>query len=84
MVLGVLEHRAEVLGGRVQPLVVEDLREGHVHVQIVLTNRIRDCSGIPFGQLVLRDDRLAVAELGGSAVAHADHLASPSAGDLVL
>ena len=82
-VAGLAEDRAEVLGGRVQPFVVEHLGEGHVDVEVVLAQRVCDPVRLPGGQLVLRKNRVHGTELGGRSEADADHLARPAAFDLV-
>ena len=82
VVLRVLEHLAVLLGGGFQTEPVHHLREGHLHVEVVLVDRVRDVLRLP------RDrpfDRPALEpELGGGTEGDADHLPGPAAADLVF
>ena len=81
-VLRVAEHLAVLLGRGVEAHPVHDLGEGHLHVEVVLVDRVGDHVGRPL-ELALED--LAVGlELRRRPERHADHLPRPPAPDLVL
>ena len=82
LVLRVLEHLAELLGGRVEADFVEHLGKRHLDVEVVLPDRVADVLGLPLDHPA--DDAAVRPELGRRAVRHADHLAGPPAADLVL
>ena len=80
-VRSVPQQVAEVLCGCVQALVVQDGREGHFDIEVVLVKGVGHHVGGPLGHLLLGDDALVVNEFGGIPVGNADHLAGPAAFD---
>ncbi len=81
-VLGIAKRHAKIVGSGVEPFIVEHLGQRHVDVEIVLAERVRHAVRGPLGQFAFEYLRLR-AEFGRCAVAHANHLAGPSALDLV-
>ena len=78
-----LEHLAEIFSGGIETLVVQHFGEGHVDIEVVLLDGIRDAVRRPSRQSALVN--LAQrAKFGGRAETHADHLSGPAAGDLVV
>ena len=82
LVLRVAEHVAVLLGGGLEADGVHHLGERHLHVEVVLVDRVLDHLRRP-RQLAF-DDLPVGLELGRRPEGHPDHLARPAASDLVL
>ena len=75
--------QAGLANRRVQSVLLERAQEGHLHVDVILLERVVDQLGLPDGHLVGRDDLVLELELGGRAPGSRRHLAHPAGLHLV-
>jgi hypothetical protein len=82
-VLAVREVNARLADRGVEAVQLQRAEEGHLDVEVILTERVVDHRWLPDRHLVGWDDLVLPFELGGCAPRHAGNLSDPAAFYLV-